>query len=146
MQAQEYTKRGWRPEPGDTVAGEVVDINETNGGYGPYYILTIHDGHGEEVDVHAFHTVLRNELARRNVQIGDSLEITYLGRVSGGRGAGGYDHYRVKGGKTPVVNWGGDAGGDSTAEAPDMPADTAGLPEPMPAPVPGAQFGDDPAW
>jgi hypothetical protein len=113
------------------VAGEVVDVSSTDGGYDPYHVVTLRTENGAETDVHAFHTVLRNELARRNVQVGDQLEITYLGRVDGGRGSSGYDSYRVTGGKTPVVDWSSEAGGTIAAPAePGAPIDTSGLDEP----------------
>lgn len=125
--SESYTGRGWRPSTGDTVAGEVIDISSTDGGYGPYHVLTLRGEDGAEVDVHAFHTVLRNELGRRNVQVGDRLEIAYLGHADGGRGKSGYDHYRVKGGKTPVIDWDSDAGAESAPE-PDVPIEAPVLP------------------
>lgn len=90
---------GWRPTKGDKVAGTVTDISATDGGYGVYPIVTLGQEGGGEVAVHAFHTVLRRELARRRPQIGDELEITYLGKQQGKSGSIGYDGYRVKSNK-----------------------------------------------
>jgi hypothetical protein len=88
---------GWRPNAGDRVVGTVVDISTTDGGYGPYAIVTLKTATGE-VAIHAFHTVLRRELARRRPKIGDELDITYVGKSKAGAGnfGKGYDLYRVR--------------------------------------------------
>lgn len=139
---------GWRPNPGDRIAGTVVDIAATDGGYGVYPIVTLKTS-GGEVAVHAFHTVLRRELARRRPSVGDDLEITYLGKQKAkGAQDRGYDGYRVRSSKDTVgYDWGrelADAGlADETTAAP--PIDPAPVPTATQA-APGAQFGDDPPF
>jgi hypothetical protein len=70
--------------------------------------LTLRDENGVETDLHCFHTVLRNELARRDIQVGDHMQVMYRGRVDGGRGKSGYDSYKVVGGRTPRLDWPGE--------------------------------------
>lgn len=72
--------RGWRPQnPGDAVAGEVIDASARDGGFGTYVVLTIRRDDGAETDIHCFHSVLQAELRKKAVQIGDHITITYLG-------------------------------------------------------------------
>ena len=119
---QTTDSRGWRPAAGDTIAGRVSDISETNLGHGPYFVVTLTRPDGTKVSVvHAFHHVLRAELARRNVQVGDQIEVTYSGRSEATPGKSGYAKYRVTGGQTPRVAWGGEAGGDAAAAGADIP-------------------------
>lgn len=87
----------WRPEPGEKVVGTVVnlDIAGNESAFGSYYLLTIRaDGTGELVNVHAFHTVLGRELARKSVGQGDRIGIKYLGRVER-PGEPDFENYRV---------------------------------------------------
>lgn len=72
-------------------------------GQGKYPVLTI-DTRDGAVAVHAFHSVLRRELARRAPKIGDELDIVYLGKRPGGRGAE-YHNYRVSGGQVQEYDW-----------------------------------------
>jgi hypothetical protein len=72
------TAEGWRPNPGDVAEGKVTEISEYDGGYGSYPVVTIETDEGK-VALHAFHTVLRNELARLNVQVGEPLAVLYAG-------------------------------------------------------------------
>lgn len=123
---------GWRPSPGDVVSGKVIDIAATDGGYGVYPIVTVEVDGGGEVAVHAFHTVLRRELARRRPKVGDVLEIKYLGKQESKGSNGAYDGYRVKSDKDVVgYDWSqdlpegsdpGDGGSVPIAAAP-IPAD-----------------------
>ena len=81
----------WRPEPGDRLAGKVVEIDERDGGFGPYPVVTIETEDGTEVTAHLFHTVARRELARQRPEVGDRIAIKYFGR----RGDANYESYRV---------------------------------------------------
>lgn len=133
----------WRPEAGDKLIGTVSLLSEREGYDGdPYPIVTVKTDTGEEWAFHAFHTVAKNELAKLRPQVGDQIGIKYIGRVKSANGRSSYHAYRISNSSARGVNW--SKYDDDTA--PDMPADTAGLPEPTPAPMPGAQFGDDPAW
>lgn len=88
---------GWKPEPGDKVVGTVVNLETGGEGstYGSYPLLTIAlDNSGELLMVHAFHSVLRRELARKSVGMGDRVGIKYLGSRDGGE-FGKFESYRV---------------------------------------------------
>lgn len=122
---------GWKPTAGDVVTGKLQDVVMVEGGYGAYPMLVLERSDGSEVNVHAFHDVLRNELVRKRPQPGDELTIKYLGKVDKG-GKNGYHSYRVRGGQAQV-NWG--AFGDDAPGESDVPIASAGLPTPPPAPV-----------
>lgn len=99
--------QAWRPEPGQTIAGAVQRIGVSDGGWGPYPVVTVHTTRhegahaaGRDVAIHAFHEVLRHELAARQVQPGDVIEVTYLGKHEKG-----YHGYRVDGGAQAAFNW-----------------------------------------
>jgi hypothetical protein len=85
----------WKPEPGDTLIGEIVEIGERDGGYGPYPIVTIRQDDTSVLAVHAFHTVLASQLAEQHPAIGDRIGIRYKGRVTSEGARGGYHSYRV---------------------------------------------------
>lgn len=73
---------GWRPEVGEALIGKVIDTDTaTAGGYGEYPLLIIQDLKDAKavVAVHAFHTVLRNLVAKKNPQVGDIVAIKFLG-------------------------------------------------------------------
>lgn len=149
VEESEYAP-GWKPEnEGDSVEGKVLRIDVRDDSEGrPYPILTLEDEGGTQVAVHAFHTVLKRELADRlnglpvSEQVGTYFHITYLGRKQGGISGRGYAAYRVRSNRdgTKSFDWGSvlDNGGDSVPIAPaPVPA------EPVAAPA-GAQFGDVP--
>jgi len=71
----------WRPDKDDSavLVGEIVDIDEGTSDYDPYPLLTIRQDDGTELAVHAFHTVLKNELIRQRPKIGERIGIKYLG-------------------------------------------------------------------
>lgn len=73
---------GWRPNPGDVVEGKVVDLDRAYSTYqGSYYpIITIEQADGKQVAVHAFHSVLKNELVKRKPKNGERIRIVYLGK------------------------------------------------------------------
>lgn len=86
----------WRPDPGDTIVGEVTDLGQRNG-YDdtPYPIITVRREDGTELAFHAFHTVARNELAAARPQVGERIALKYLGPKSGADGRSKYHAYRV---------------------------------------------------
>ena len=103
---------GWRPQPGDKVIGTIVEIDTRTSDYGQgdYPVLTIALDSGEEVAVHAFHTVLKNELARLKPVEGERIGIVYHGKKAGKGGGNGYESYRVKvdrsaGGSSSAPDW-----------------------------------------
>jgi hypothetical protein len=118
----------WRPDPGDILEGVVTEITTFDGGgYGPYPILTVRAEASENSAkaVHCFHTVLRNELARLDVQVGEQVAILYAGPQQTKDGTATYEGYRVKvPSRTPKkFDWGGDEG-DPTSPDDLFSADT----------------------
>jgi hypothetical protein len=88
---------GWRPEPGDVLIGRVIGFDERPGFAGVMYpIIEVERDDGERVAVHAFHTVLRDELARHKPKRGDRLGIAYHGERRTGDGDNTYQLYRVR--------------------------------------------------
>lgn len=77
----------WEPAEGDKVAGQVADIQQVEGKFGPFTVLTIDAVDGRLVDVSCFRNVLANEVARRDVRVGDLLVIKYEGLKTSNTGA-----------------------------------------------------------
>lgn len=84
------TAEAWKPGPGDKLTGVIVDVDSRTTEFGTYPILTVVADDGREVAVHAFHTVLKNELAKRAPRIGERIGLKYLGKSEKG-----YEAYRV---------------------------------------------------
>ena len=102
MRTSEVTrteKGGWNLEQGETITGKVVDIDPTEGAYGPYPVLDLELDDGS-VSVHAFHDHLRRKLSSRGAQVGEVVSITYRGRAGNGTGTDAY-LYDVKVGTEP---------------------------------------------
>jgi hypothetical protein len=90
----------------------------------PYPLLEVETDDGEVVAVHAFHTVLKNELAKKRPDVGDRVGIKYLGTPPGKN----YESYRVVIERTTASSPNWDAIGANAAE--EMAAAGA---EPAPA-------------
>lgn len=90
---------GWRPEPGDIIEGTLDAIKTGEGDYGPYplYELALDDGTG--ISLHAFHSVLRNELA--TARPGDRIAVQYVGLKPRKNGKP-YESYKVALEQTPA--------------------------------------------
>lgn len=71
--------KGWNPEPGDTVEGTLVSIEEVDSNWGPYPMLTLQTKDGY-VNVHAFHAVLLKKLTAIKPATGAQLRITFHGK------------------------------------------------------------------
>jgi hypothetical protein len=82
----------WKPEPGEKLIGEVVDLDERENEYGSYPVVTVMTDEGEELAFHAFRTVPKNELAKQRPQVGDRIGIKYFGKPEGKD----YELYRIK--------------------------------------------------
>lgn len=82
---------GWRPEPGEQLVGTIVEIGTAHGDYGEYPLLVVERTDGTDVSVHAFHTVLKSELASKRPTEGDVIGIKYLGIPAGKK----YESYKV---------------------------------------------------
>lgn len=83
---EDYFKRmeqakapAWRPDPGTTVVAEVIGLSMREGDYGPYPCVTYKMEGGAVLNVHAFHTMLRERLAELKTDIGVMQVITYAG-------------------------------------------------------------------
>lgn len=90
---------GWKPAPGDTVIGTLVDISEAESEYGSYPLLTVEVPGARLVGVHCFHTVLRREierkLARNLLHVGDQIAVQYRGEGVATSGRNAPNMYRV---------------------------------------------------
>src|SRR3990167_3976540 len=90
----------WRPDEQDPdiLIGEVVSVEQGTSDFGPYPLLVIKQDDGTEKALHAFQTVLRNELIRQRPQPGERIGIKYLGKQQSKPGSkyGSYTGYRVK--------------------------------------------------
>lgn len=90
----------WRPQDGNPqIGGTVTDISEAGSDFGTYPLLTIRTPSGKYVTVHAFHTVLQNELNRRiasgRLKVGDTIAIAYKGEGEAKAGRTAPEMYRV---------------------------------------------------
>ena len=90
----------WRPDQDDpdTLIGEVVEIAVGTSDYDPYPLVVVRKDDGEEKAVHAFHTVLKNEILRQKPQVGERVGIKYLGeqKTKPGSKFSSFIGYRVK--------------------------------------------------
>jgi hypothetical protein len=89
----EQFPEAWRPKEGEKVVGTVLEISERASEYAdePYVVIVVLTDEGREYAVHAFHTVLRNEVARLGPKPGDRLGLKYFGKDE----KRGYERYRV---------------------------------------------------
>lgn len=73
---------GWKPEIADKIFGEVLTVDERPSDYGdPYPYLEIDDEiSGKIIGVHAFHSVLKRDIARQKPVVGDKWGAKYLGQ------------------------------------------------------------------
>lgn len=78
---QQATAPAWRPEPGETLAFEVLKLKMgPDSGYGPYPIFVVKElESGDIVAIHAFHTMLRERFREMGVKPGFKGVVTYLG-------------------------------------------------------------------
>ena len=74
--------QSWKPAPGGEVEGVVVGLNNRVIENHPdgYPIVTIRQENGEDIAVHGVHQVLKDEITKRNLRVGDQFG---LGRVTG---------------------------------------------------------------
>lgn len=112
----------WRPDPGDKLIGEVVELSQREGAYGTYPIVTVRQDSGEELALHAFHTVAQNELAKARPQIGERIAIKYAGQRLGGDGKSKYHAYKVAVDRPAAAfNWGAFGAEEPDVVEPDIP-------------------------
>lgn len=82
--------KAWRPKTGTKVGsveersslvGIVKQLSNATSDYGTYPLITLEVGAPYYVSIHAFHTVLANEIERLGLMEGDKLAVSYLGRT-----------------------------------------------------------------
>lgn len=139
----------WKPQPGETITGKVVEAGMIDpNGKGKYLCVTLERSDGELYALHCFHQVLRNEIARARPKVGyDVITVTYNGKKEGGS-FGGYNSYSVSGGQAKEVDWDAllPAGerDDPFVQAPPIPpAPVPAAPVASPSAPAGEKFGDD---
>jgi hypothetical protein len=89
----------WVPSAaGDQLVGEVVDIDTGWSDYrnGEYPLLTVRTDDDVELKLHAFRTVLFNEIMKRQPVVGEHIVVTYLGPGKARQGMSPPDLYRVR--------------------------------------------------
>ncbi len=74
----------WIPiEAGDVLEGKITDLtyawSDVRNGGSNYPLLTVEQENGAELKVHAFGTVLYNEIMRQRPEIGDRVKLVYVG-------------------------------------------------------------------
>jgi hypothetical protein len=126
MSSEEGFAAGWKPKQGDRVEGRIVSLDTRQGEYEPYPVVTVESEDGTATAIHAFHDVLRGELAKRRPQVGDRLIVTYFGRKTGNSGTS-YNAYAVETPDRPPPPFRWDAFGeaDSEQESADEPESEA---------------------
>ena len=87
---------GWKPEKGEVIVGTVIDVEFFTGEYGTYPIITVETTDGQEVNIHGFHTVLKNEIVKKRPQAGDKIAVAYHGKKEGKRGGAAYESYALR--------------------------------------------------
>lgn len=121
----------WKPDAGTTITGAVVEVKMIDpSGQGPYPCVTLQSADGQQRAIHAFHSVLRRELARNAPKVGDEITITYHGERAGGA-YGKYHSYQVRGGQGREFNW--DAELPPEERQAQATADVPIAPAPIPA-------------
>lgn len=88
----------FKPErAGESVEGVVVALDITSSEYtsDDIPVITLKDDAGVFRGVRAYHTVLRNELAKHDVAKGDRIAIKYKGKVPTKNGKGSYHSYVI---------------------------------------------------
>lgn len=71
----------WRPEPGQTLTGRLIGARKAEGGeYGAYPVAIFENvSDGSYVAVHAFHTLLKDGLAKLSPKKDDVVTMHYVG-------------------------------------------------------------------
>lgn len=85
LDADESNAPAWIPEEvGDRIVGTVVNLGSYDGGYGEYPIVVVTaDLDGNEYAIHGQGSVLKDELNKKNPQIGDRIGVEYKGTPEG---------------------------------------------------------------
>lgn len=77
----------WKPEEGDLVIGELEEISEREGDYGPYRVITLFTDSGDVWNVAGFGTVLAGKFASlSDSDLGCRVAVKYIGEATGKSG------------------------------------------------------------
>lgn len=96
----EQDVKGWLPKDGDNVFGVVAEVTEGSSEWGDYPLITIEQPSGKLVNVHCFHTVLKNNVERKikagKLTEGCRIAISYRGTGESSKsGQSDFHIYRV---------------------------------------------------
>jgi hypothetical protein len=94
----EYAE-GWRPEPGDTVIGPILDLSQgwSDQTQTHYPIVTLHDDKTDkDVAVHCFHQVLRSKMNELRPMVGETIGIKFVEKRATKDGKREVSVYNVK--------------------------------------------------
>lgn len=135
-----------RPDDPAVLVGEVINIDIGSSDYGEYPIIVVRTSDGDK-SVHAFKTVLRNELMRQRPQIGQRLGIKYLGEQASKPGSKykSYTNYRVEveRNKGATFDWTTLGEGSEDDQSGHIIYDRIESPEPQKVTVPDDAGDDD---
>lgn len=92
------TAPAWLPATGDILTAILAGVRLGESEYGGYPVLIMETPNGDFVSVHAFHTLLVNQLAEIAPSPGDVLTVQYVGFVERtaeqkAKGKNDYHHY-----------------------------------------------------
>lgn len=90
----------WRPDPGSQVVGRVASMQMRENEYGPYPAVILDPGDGPLILVHCFGAILKNEVDRAGLDVGDRMAVRYVGQ----RGERGLKEYVVRIAKAATPN------------------------------------------
>lgn len=104
----------YRPErAGEGVEGVITEIGSTVSEYttDPIPVITLRQEDGVFRGIRGYHTTLRNDLEKLNLQVGDRLAVVYEGKKATKDGKRSFHAYKVrKAAGAPGFGAGGDAG------------------------------------
>lgn len=89
----------FRPErAGESVEGEIVALDVTGSEYttDDIPVITLKDSEGNFRGVRGYHTTLRRDLEKLNIQVGDRLAIRYDGKKQTKDGKRSFHAYTVR--------------------------------------------------
>jgi hypothetical protein len=75
---------GWRPQEGDKIIGQVIDLAQgwSDESESYYPIVTVHNEEtDEDVAIHCFHFVLQKKMKELKPKVGERIGIIYKGKV-----------------------------------------------------------------
>lgn len=93
---QQYAE-AWRPVEGQGVEGVVMSVDSRVTEMSPdgYPIVTLMQPSGQPVAVHGIHSVLRDEMLKANLRVGDQFAVIFDGQRQGASGRSFYK-YRTR--------------------------------------------------